>query len=124
MKAPLARVSDYVYAIMRIVTGVLFAFHGAQKVFGMFGGTAQRLDTQLGIAGVLELVLGLMVALGAYAGVAALVASGLMAAAYFIAHAPRGPLPILNQGELAMLYCFVFLYIASRGSGRLSVTRS
>jgi putative oxidoreductase len=123
MKAPLSRVSDYLYALLRIVAGILFAFHGAQKVLGMFGGTVQPFASQAWIAGVLELVLGLMVAIGLIAGVAAFIASGEMAAAYFIAHAPRGALPIQNGGELAVLYCFVFLYIASRGGGRLSVSK-
>jgi putative oxidoreductase len=124
MKPPLARVSDYTYALLRIVAGGLFAVHGAQKVFGMFGGQAQPLASVPGVAGILELVCGVMVMLGLLAGIAAFIASGEMAAAYFMAHASGGLNPVQNQGELAVLYCFIFLYIASRGSGRLSVDRS
>lgn len=123
MKAPLSRVSDYAYAVMRIVVGLLFAAHGAQKLFGMFGGQMPPFASQAWIAGVIELVAGLMVAVGLFAGIAAFIASGEMAAAYFIAHSPKGPLPIQNGGELAVLYCFVFLYISSRGSGPLSVSK-
>ena len=72
-------------------------------------------------AGVIEFVGGGLVALGLFAGYAAFVTSGLMAVAYFMAHAPRGFWPIVNRGELAVVYCFVFLYVASKGSGRLSV---
>ena len=72
-------------------------------------------------AGVIEFVGGGLVALGLFAGTAAFITSGMMAVAYFMAHAPGGFWPIVNRGELAVLYCFVFLYIASRGSGRLSV---
>lgn len=75
----------------------------------------------MGLAGVIELVGGVLVAIGLQAGWAAFVCSGRMAVAYFMAHAGRGPWPILNQGELALLYCFVFLYIASRGSGAWSL---
>ena len=72
-------------------------------------------------AGIIEFVGGGLVAIGLWAGYAAFIASGEMAAAYFIAHASKGFWPIVNKGELAVLYCFVFLYIASRGSGAFSV---
>ena len=117
MKAPLSRFDAPIYAILRIVSGLMFAFHGAQKIFGAFGGTAQPLVSQMGLAGIIELVGGLLIAIGLFTGLAAFIASGEMAAAYFMAHAPRGPLPIQNQGELAVLYCFLFLYISARGSG-------
>ncbi|HYE75044.1 MAG TPA: DoxX family protein, partial [Blastocatellia bacterium] len=71
-----------------------------------------------------ELVGGLMIALGIFASIAAFIASGQMAFAYFMAHASRGSWPIINQGELAVLYCFLFLYIASRGSGPLSIDQT
>lgn len=121
MKAPLARFSDYTYALMRIVTGGMFAVHGAQKLFGVLGGTAVPIASLQGAAGIIELVCGLMIMIGFLAGIAAFIASGEMAFAYFMAHVPAGLNPIVNQGETAVLYCFVFLYIASRGSGRLSV---
>lgn len=121
LKAPLVRLSEPIYAVFRIVFGVLFAFHGAQKVLGMFGDQIQPVGTMPWIAGVIELVCGLLIAIGLLAGIAAFLASGEMAAAYFMAHAPQGTWPIQNQGELAVLYCFAFLYISSRGAGMLSV---
>ena len=121
MKAPLASFSEYTYALMRIVSGGLFAMHGAQKLFGLFGGKVQPVASLAGVAGVIEVVCGLMIMIGFLAGFAAFIASGQMAVAYFKAHAPGGPNPLQNGGELAVLYSFVFLYIASKGSGRLSV---
>jgi putative oxidoreductase len=117
----LGRYKDLLYAVMRLVVGLLFACHGAQKLFGVLGGQAQ-LDKPLPLAaGVIELGGGLLVALGLGAGYAAFVASGEMAFAYFMVHAPGGFWPIQNKGELAALYCFVFLYIAARGSGTWSI---
>ena len=84
-------------------------------------GAAAPLLSQFGLAGIIELVGGLLIAVGFLAGYAAFIASGEMAAAYFIAHVPQGFWPILNTGELAVLYCFVFLYIASRGAGVWSI---
>jgi putative oxidoreductase len=121
LKAPLARLSEPIYAVFRIVFGALFAFHGAQKVLGLFGGQAQPVGTLPWVAGAIELGAGLLIAIGLIAGIAAFLASGEMAAAYFMAHAPQGTWPIQNQGELSVLYCFAFLYIAARGAGPLSV---
>ena len=120
---PLARFANYTYPLFRIVAGGLFAFHGAQKLFGAFGGTAVPLASLPGLAGVIELVCGVLVMIGLLTGLAAFIASGEMAAAYFMAHAPRGLWPIQNGGELAALYCFAFLYIASRGAGRWGIDR-
>ena len=117
----LARYTETIYAILRIVSGLLFACHGAQKLLGSFGGMPVPATALTTFAGIIELVGGLMIALGLLAGVAAFIASGEMAVAYFKAHAPQGFWPILNHGELAMLYCFLFLYIAAKGSGILSV---
>jgi putative oxidoreductase len=121
MPAFLHRHTDITYALLRFVAGMMFACHGAQKLFGVLGGQAVPLQSLMGLAGVIELVGGILVALGFFAGWAAFVSSGEMAAAYFMAHAPQGLWPIVNKGELAVLYCFVFLYIASRGSGAWSV---
>lgn len=118
---PLARFANYTYPLFRIVCGGLFAFHGAQKLFGAFGGNAVPVASMFGVAGIIELVGGLLVMIGLLTGLAAFIASGEMAAAYFMAHAPKGLWPIQNQGELAVLYCFAFLYIASRGAGRWGV---
>jgi putative oxidoreductase len=115
--------AEYAYALLRIVAGLLFAFHGAQKLFGLFGGTQQPLVSLMGLAGVIELAGGLLIAVGLFATVAAFVASGEMAAAYFYAHAPQAMWPIQNRGELAVLYCFLFLYIATRGPGRWALRR-
>jgi putative oxidoreductase len=116
----LGRFSEVFYAALRFVAGALFACHGAQKLFGALGGQAVSEPLML-TAGVIEFAGGSLVALGLFAGYAAFIASGQMAVAYFKAHAPGGFWPILNHGELAVLYCFLFLYIASRGSGRYSV---
>ena len=121
MERWLERYSEPLYAVMRVVVGLLFACHGAQKLFGVLGGQSQLANPELFAAGIIEFVGGGLVALGLWAGYAAFVASGHMAVAYFVVHAPGGFWPIVNKGEPAVLYCFVFLYIASRGAGRLSV---
>ena len=117
----LARYSERIYAVMRVVIGILFACHGAQKLFGVLGGQSQLANPILLAAGIIEFVGGGLVALGLWASYAAFVASGEMAVAYMSMHARGGFWPIVNRGELALLYCFVFLYVASRGSGPLSV---
>ena len=117
----LGKQSEWIYAVMRMVVGLLFACHGAQKLFGVLGKEARISDPQALVAGIIEFGGGLMVALGLWAGIAAFLSSGLMAVAYFMAHAPRGFFPIVNRGELAVVYSFVFLYIAAKGSGILSI---
>lgn len=121
MEKWLGKYSDFLYALMRIVAGLLFACHGAQKLFGVLGG--QKQEAPLMIAGgVIELVGGTLIAVGFFTGFAAFICSGMMAVAYFKQHALGGSFwPIVNRGELAALYCFVFLFIASRGSGILSI---
>lgn len=121
MQKFLGKYSDLLYGVMRIVAGLLFASHGAQKLFGMLGGQQQELASLMGLAGVIEFFGGLLIALGIFTSWAAFIASGQMAVAYFMAHAPQGFWPIQNQGELAALYCFAFLYIASRGGGKLAL---
>ena len=115
------RYAPQVYALFRVVLGFLFLFHGLQKIFGMFGGQAVPLASMFGLAGIIELVGGVLVMIGLFTRVAAFVCSGQMAAAYFIAHLPKGMVPIQNGGELAVLYCFAFLYVAARGAGPYSV---
>ena len=110
------------YTLVRVVAGLLFAVHGAVKVLGLPSGKPVELFSLLGLAGVIELAAGLLVAAGVVVGWAGIVASGEMAVAYFTAHAPRGFWPHANHGELAVLYCFVFLYIAFRGPGAVSVS--
>lgn len=113
-----------VLGILRIVTGLLYLQHGTAKLFGvphvaMFDGL--QLFSLLGLAGMLELVGGLLMLAGLFTRITAFVLSGEMAAAYFIAHAPNGLLPILNQGELAVVYCFLFLYFSVAGPGEFSI---
>jgi putative oxidoreductase len=116
--------ADRVYAIFRIVVGFLFSFHGMQKLFGAFGGQTVELATLPGLAGIIEFVCGILVMIGLFTSWAAFLASGTMAVAYFMAHFPRGGWPIENQGEMAALYCFAFLYIAARGAGPWSLARA
>jgi putative oxidoreductase len=118
----LHRFSPIFYAMLRIVSGLLFACHGAQKLFGAFGGHVQT-DAWGLSGGIIEFVGGLLIMLGLFTGPAAFVCSGEMAVAYFKVHAKNGTLPIENRGELAALYCFVFLYVASQGSGRFALDR-
>lgn len=121
MERYLGRYSPQIYAVLRIVTGLLFLSHGLQKVFGLLGGRHVPLASLPGIAGLIELVCGALVLLGLFGSIAAFIASGEMAAAYFMAHLPQGFWPIQNKGELSALYCFLFLYIAAGGSGIWSV---
>jgi putative oxidoreductase len=120
MERLLSRFGGLFYAAMRVVLALIYMAHGLQKVFGILGGHAVPLASMFGIAGILETVLGALIAVGLFTSLAAFIASGEMAFAYFIAHAPRAPLPIQNGGELAVVLCFAFLYIASQGAGRLS----
>jgi len=117
--------SDRVYCLLRVVSGALFAFHGVQKVFGVLTESQPPVGSQLWIGGVLELVCGLAIALGLFAPLFAFVASGMMAVAYFQFHwkmqMDSAFFPAVNQGELAVLYCFLFLYMASRSSGPWSL---
>jgi len=119
----LARGEPYGYAILRIVAGVLFFFHGAQKILGWVSERAgPEVGSQVWVGGLLELVGGALIALGLFTRPAALITSGMMAVAYIQFHwklvlADWQWLPIVNQGELAVVYCFLFLYMALRGPG-------
>lgn len=117
MERWLGRHAERAFALFRLVAGLLFAFHGAQKLFGAFGGQVMTSQPLLLAAGIIELVGGALIAIGLFTSWAAFVASGQMAIAYFMVHQPRGTWPIQNEGELAALYCFAFLYVAARGSG-------
>ena len=113
------------YALLRIVSGFLLACHGLQKVFGMFGGPRLDVGSQLWIGGVLELVLGAAICLGFATSLAAFLASGMMAVAYFQFHWKMqfdgNFFPLVNKGEPAVVYCFLFLYFAVKGGGPWSV---
>src|SRR5262249_56911089 len=106
---------------LRMVEGMVLRDHGLQKVFGTVGGHAMPLTARLGAAGIIETVCGSLITLGFYTAPAAFIASGEMAFAYFTSHAPRAWFPIQNGGELAVLFCFLFLYFATRGNGRFSI---
>ena len=118
--------SPRLLSVLRIVTAFLFIQHGSMKLLGfppseMFAGL--KLFSLIGFAGVLELFGGLLVLLGLFTRPVAFILSGEMAFAYFMAHAPHGSYPMLNHGELAVLYCFVFLYLAVAGGGEWSIDR-
>jgi putative oxidoreductase len=118
----LKRFSDPVYCLMRLIVGLLFACHGGQKILGFPPvAKAMQLDTLGTIGGYIELVGGLLIALGLFTRVAALIACGMMAVAYFMVHAKGGFFPIINRGEPAVVYCFVFLYVFFYGGGRFSL---
>jgi putative oxidoreductase len=122
MKA-LQAIAGPAYFMLRVVSGLLFACHGAQKMLGVLGGQQPPMGSLPWFAGIIELVGGVLIAIGAYTSPIAFLASGEMAVAYFKAHAPRGFWPIQNGGELAALYCFLFLYISTRGTGKWGVTK-
>ena len=104
------------------MAGFLFFQHGLPKLFGGFGRDQPvELMSQMGLAGIIEVVGGALISIGLFTSPVAFIASGEMAVAYFQAHAPRGFWPIMNGGELAALYCFLFLYFAAVGSGKWSV---
>ena len=117
----LRRFEPYAYALLRIVAGLLFLFHGLQK-FGVLGGQLTLPPVSLiGLAAVIETVGGLLIMIGFATSPVAFICSGEMAYAYFTAHQPRGTWPIQNAGEPAALFAFIFLYISTRGGGMLSI---
>jgi putative oxidoreductase len=117
---------SYAYAALRIVAGALFMMHGTQKLFGWPGGGAHHLavGSQMWIGGVIELVAGALIAIGLFARVAAFIASGEMAVAFFQFHWKFGDAnwnPLVNKGELSVLYCFLFLFVWAHGAGVASL---
>ncbi len=118
----------YALSIMRIIIGFTFLCHGAQKLFGLFGGMGGHgaratLLSLFGAGGVLEFFGGLLIILGLFTRPVAFILCGEMAVAYFHAHNPRGIWPIRNGGELAVVYCFVFLYLCVAGAGPVSLDK-
>ncbi len=109
---------DYFYFVFRVAVGLLFLQHGAQKLFGALGGTKAELVSLMGLAGVIEFFGGLFIAVGLLTRLASLVAGLEMIIAYFMVHIPQGLIPILNQGELALLFFASFLILLAHGSGR------
>ena len=121
----LAALSKHTYALLRIVAGAMFLFHGVQKIFGILTEHQPAVGSQLWIGGMLELVCGAAIALGLFTRATALLVSGMMAVAYIQFHwkfsFDASFFPTINKGELALLYCFVFLYVASKGDGSWSL---
>lgn len=117
MASFMRRFNSETYALLRIVAGLLFLWHGTQKLFSFPQAAPDAPAFILYVAGSIELIGGALVAVGLFTRWAAFICSGLMAAAYWMAHGPKHLLPVLNGGELAALYCFVFLFIAANGAG-------
>jgi len=114
--------SAQTFALFRIIAGLLFLSHGLQKIFGLFGGApAEAPPFVIWVAGSIELVGGTLIAVGFMTRWAAFVCSGLMASAYWMAHGTKAFHPIMNGGEMALLYCFAFLFIAAHGAGIWSI---
>jgi putative oxidoreductase len=126
MAEVIGRFSAHTFALLRIISGLMFALHGTQKLFGfppsdMMKGGGGGLPPLMMASAIIELVCGLLIAIGFFTGIAAFIASGEMAVAYFMAHAPHGFWPVVNKGESAVLYCFIFLFIAAHGAGIWSI---
>ena len=123
----LEKYADYVYALLRIVTGFLLMCHGIQKIFGFLAEFQPPIGSQLWIGGLIELIGGLLVLIGWQTRIAAFLCSGMMAVAYFQFHwkfqTGANLLPVINKGELAVLFCFVFLYIACRGGVKWGIDK-
>ena len=116
--------SKYALSLLRIIVGFLYTCHGAQKLFGVFEGQKAAMFSLIGLAGILELVGGLLILVGFYTRWTAFILCGEMAVAYFMSHAKHGFWPIVNHGELAVLYCFIFLYLFAAGPGPVSLDRA
>ena len=114
-------------SLLRVMSGFLFIPHGAQKLFGLFGGFGPEpggtasLFSLMGLAGVLECFGGFLILLGLFTRPVAFILSGEMAVAYFMGHAPNAFWPLQNRGELPILFCFIFLLLAAWGAGRFSI---
>jgi putative oxidoreductase len=116
--------AEKLYALLRIVAGFMFLLHGLQKIFGLFGGVPPQAPAFIVYGGGgIELVTGLLIAIGLFVGPAAFIASGEMAIAFFLGHVAQSKNinPLENHGELAVLYCWLFLFMAAKGAGTWSV---
>jgi putative oxidoreductase len=122
MKPFMSAYNSQGYAVMRIVVGFLFLCHGSQKLFGIPSGMPGGVPAFITyVAGPIELIGGVLVMIGLFTHWAAFITSGQMAVAYWMVHGLKAPLPIQNNGELAVLYCFVFLFVCTQGGGVWSV---
>jgi putative oxidoreductase len=125
MNSPNSVWADRLLSVLRIVAAALFIFHGTQKLLNVppsgIPGFPVSPASLLGVASILEIVGGFLILIGLFTRPVAFVLAGEMAVAYFKAHAPQGFLPIVNRGELPVLFCFLFLYLAAAGGGRWSL---
>jgi putative oxidoreductase len=121
MRPLLGRYEPYAFALFRIVFGLLFFQHGAQKLLGWPSALGFQLPALMKVAGTIELTCGILILIGLVSDFAAFVACGEMATAYFMGHFPHGFWPIVNKGEPAVLYCFAFLFVAAHGAGIWSI---
>ncbi|HJZ76005.1 MAG TPA: DoxX family protein [Vicinamibacterales bacterium] len=119
----LARLAPYLLSVLRIAAAFTFMAHGTQKLFAFPGGSRAALISLVGLAGVLETFGGALMLAGLFTRPVAFILSGEMAYAYFTQHAPEGFWPVQNDGELAVLYCFLWLYIVAAGPGPISIDR-
>ncbi|WP_225007291.1 DoxX family protein [Novosphingobium percolationis] len=119
----MARLSGPLHAVLRITTALTFVSHGSLKLLGFPASQmpAPPLASLMGVAGLMEIVGGVLVLVGLFTRPIAFLLAGEMAAAYWMAHAPRGPFPVLNMGESAYLFCFVFLWLSAAGAGPWSL---
>jgi len=123
----LNRYADPVYCIMRLIVGLMFACHGGQLVLGMFGGMPGSNNAMMQVGGWIQLIGGFLIAFGLFTRLAAFICSGEMAVAYFMIHVGHAAtpaakfFPILNKGELAVFYCWVFFFMFFYGAGRWSI---
>lgn len=125
MKPILRRFYEHTYELLRIFSGAMFMLHGTGKLLGWPDLKMRPPIASIpGIGGVIEMITGAMLVVGLFTTIAAFIASGEMAVAYFAVHAPRGFIPIVNQGEIAVLYSFIFLFIAANGGGVWSLDRA
>jgi putative oxidoreductase len=117
---------DYFYFVFRVFTGLLFFQHGLQKLFGLLGGHAGAvpLVSLLGLAGIIEFAGGLAIAFGIFTRLAAVIAAVEMIVAYILVHAPNGTVPVVNEGELALLYFAAFLALMIYGGRKLSLEKA
>ncbi len=123
MNEILSKWSPQILSVLRFIAGFLMFWHGSQKLLGFPASSGGGGSALMTVAGVIELVGGALLILGLFTRPAAFLLSGLMAVAYFMAHAPQGFLPLVNKGELAVIYCFIYLYLFFAGGGAWSLDR-
>lgn len=117
------KVNEFLYVIFRVLIGFGFLLHGGQKLFGWFGKDAVKLISLMGLAGIIEFIGGLFIIFGLFTSIIAVITALEMIAAYYIAHLPKGIIPLTNNGESAFLYFAAFLVLIAYGAGKFSFER-